>query len=140
MSAPLPGSGEHVPINPSGQNSSAIWPPGSSILRLTLDARLQVYFHKMQHMAPRTCHPSVINQEARIIIHSLSSRTDKYHVQMTSKSIFLAGMANINYSRSVALLVHDIVTELQWGNWGAMRDFQEGVEHFTTEAIKFCWA
>ncbi|EMD34596.1 hypothetical protein CERSUDRAFT_97187 [Gelatoporia subvermispora B] len=81
-----------------------------------LDSQLQLYFHRMQSISTTTCHPLEIRVEARSIVASIVKRTDlddrTLSVTMWARALFLAGTAHLGYSRSIAILAHDVATEL----------------------------
>lgn len=124
---------------------SAFWyPRGVAKLRPTLNPYLQAYFYKIQHIMPRTCHPSVIHHEARLIIHSVSAGLNHSQPKLSgdavAKALFLVGTARPEYSRTVALLVYDVLVELNLSNWLAMRTLRIHLEDVATSTILKAWS
>ncbi|KAH7922919.1 hypothetical protein BV22DRAFT_970974, partial [Leucogyrophana mollusca] len=114
------------------------WPKAMPMHRPPLDARLQAYFYKMQRAASRTCHPSVISQEARLIIHSLTMGGEP-RLKEVAQGLFNAGVSQIEHSRTVALLIHDVLIELQWSEYGGMAELRSHLEMFATTALSTSW-
>ncbi|KDQ53726.1 hypothetical protein JAAARDRAFT_92612, partial [Jaapia argillacea MUCL 33604] len=83
-----------------------------------LSGTLQTYFYKMQRMVSLTCHPCEINSEATQIADVLLRSSDgPVAISNVARIIFCAGIAKIEYSRTVALLVHDVMMDLMWKSW-----------------------
>ncbi|OJA07525.1 hypothetical protein AZE42_07696 [Rhizopogon vesiculosus] len=123
--------------------SSAFWHPrGVPMLRPTLNQSLQMYFHRVQRIMPRTCHPSIIHHEAHSIIHSVSSGPGqpKLWGNAVAKTLFHAGTARLEYTRTVSLLIHDVLIELNLHDWCAMRALRMHLEDVATSTILKAWS
>ncbi|KAG2148005.1 hypothetical protein DEU56DRAFT_783500 [Suillus clintonianus] len=123
---------------------SAIWHlRGFTMTRPTLNQHLESYFHRMQQTAPRICHPLTIHNEARLIIHTVNNAgfagQPKLLGEAVAKALFIAGAAQLQYTRTVALLTHDVLVELNLSNWCAMRAMQIYLENIATSTILNAW-
>jgi hypothetical protein len=122
---------------------SAFWHPrGVAMLRPTLDQHLQMYFRRVQRMTPRTCHPSTIHHEARLIVHSVGAGLGqpKSLCDPVAKALFRAGTARLEYTRTVAFLIHDALVQLSLSDWCAMRTLQIHLEDMATSSILKAWS
>ncbi|OAX39128.1 hypothetical protein K503DRAFT_109367 [Rhizopogon vinicolor AM-OR11-026] len=123
--------------------SSPFWHPrGVAMLRPTLNQNLQMYFHRVQRIMPRTCHPSIIHHEAHSIIHSVSSGPGQLKLwgNAVAKALFHAGTARLEYTRTVSLLIHDVLIELNLHDWCAMRTLRIHLEDVATSTILKAWS
>ena len=123
---------------------SLFWHPrGVAKLRPTLNQQLQMYFHKMQRITPRTCHPAIIHREACWIAHSLSAGLagqPKLLGGAVPKALFCAGTVQLEYTRTVALLIYDVLAELNLSDWSTMRNLQIHVEDVATSSLLKVWS
>ncbi|KAH7910962.1 hypothetical protein BJ138DRAFT_1151743 [Hygrophoropsis aurantiaca] len=103
-----------------------------------LDSSLQLYFSKMQRAAVRTCHPLIIGQEARLIVHSIT-RNGQQHAKEVAQGLFNAGISNTEHSRTVALLIYNVFLELQWSNWAKMDELRYHLDGLATTAFSNSW-
>ncbi|KAI0056524.1 hypothetical protein BV25DRAFT_1903199 [Artomyces pyxidatus] len=81
-----------------------------------LDPSLQSYFSDMRRIAVHTIHPLRIHAEALAFAASISGAERERHgeerVTVMARILFFSGISNIIFTRSVALLVYDILVEL----------------------------
>jgi len=111
--------------------------PRQSIPRTALSPVLQTYFCKMQRATYHTCHPREIHAEAMKIVTSIFDH--KESVDRVAKTIYLGGIARIEYSRTVALVVHECMTQLIWRNWGLKKALEHGLVELATSAFINGW-
>ncbi|KAG1858968.1 hypothetical protein DFJ58DRAFT_781047 [Suillus subalutaceus] len=104
---------------------------GIRLTRPTLNQCLQSYFRRMQHVMTRICHPLSIHNEACSIMHSLMNATF-IHPNLLAEGLFIAGTARLQYTRTVALLIHDVLIELNMTDWHVMHAVGVHLETFAT--------
>jgi hypothetical protein len=115
---------------------SAIWYfRGSRMTRPILDTRLQSYFHKMQHFTTRICHPSCIYYEACSIVHSLRITGFVDQPDLLAEGLFIAGAARLQYTRTMALIIHEVLIELNLTNWRVMHAVRVHLYNFATSSL-----
>ncbi|KZT66605.1 hypothetical protein DAEQUDRAFT_657941, partial [Daedalea quercina L-15889] len=80
-----------------------------------LDPGMQTYFFRMQWLARGTCDPDAISREARQI-SALFADEDKENLDVSvwAQRLFFAGVASLEYTRSIALLVAELIEDLNW--------------------------
>lgn len=101
---------------------------------------LQAHFFHMQRTLD-TCHPSEIRFQAmklvrRIDATSLDEALDV--VREVAIKVFGGGWSTLEYSRSFALMAHEIVTELRFTSWGMMNAFQAILLELVEMAFETC--
>jgi len=78
------------------------------------DSKLQVYFFRMDN-ALRTCHPAMLHAEAlnltRDIVTESADITSQ--TQAVAETLAKAGCRRVEYSRSCAIIAHEIFWQLQ---------------------------
>ena len=80
---------------------------------LTKDPKLQAYFFRMEKTL-RTCHPTALHTEAANLTRDLVVKPmDVESVRTVAKTLAKAGYRKIEYSRSCALIAHEIFCQLQ---------------------------
>ncbi|KAG2127732.1 uncharacterized protein EDB93DRAFT_198409 [Suillus bovinus] len=105
---------------------------GIRITRPTLNPRLQSYFRSMQHVMIRTCHHSSIHNEACSIINAGFGGQPG----LLAEGLFIARTARLRYIRTVALLIHDVLIELNMSNWGAIHAVRVHLKEFATSTLR----
>jgi len=85
----------------------------------------------------QTCHPSIIHYESRSIIYSVSAGLGRSKLSSSAmaKALFCAGTARLEYTRTVALVIHDVLVELNLSDWWTMRALQMHLEDIATSTI-----
>lgn len=70
-----------------------------------------------------TCHPRRIQAKASEVVRSLlcDNVNMARSIEDVAKAIYSAGIATLEYTRTVALLAHSVLMELRWRNWGAYK-------------------
>lgn len=111
-----------VPNQPDASATSSLLRI-QNIPRINLDPALQAYFFKMQRMTLLTCHPEEIHYQADEISTSLQRGTSG--VKAAARSLVFAGISNLENSRTVALIIYDIVVDLLWPPWNTRRELEE---------------
>ncbi|OCH86306.1 hypothetical protein OBBRIDRAFT_738240 [Obba rivulosa] len=110
---------------------------------LPLDPQLQLYFHRMQSILPNTCHPLEIHAESRKIVSCILAYTDvddrALALTLWARALPLAGSACLEYSRSIAILVHDIVTELRRKSPKCAAKFEDELEAHVKKVFGMTW-
>ncbi|KAL6299327.1 hypothetical protein BKA93DRAFT_694189, partial [Sparassis latifolia] len=100
-----------------------------SVPLVVLDVRLQVYFYRMQCMISETCHPLVIHAEAGCVVRSIISCSEPWVARRCisewAQRLFFSAIARLDYSRTVAVIVHDIMADLFWASWDKNWYFEE---------------
>ncbi|KAG2038589.1 hypothetical protein BDR03DRAFT_918548 [Suillus americanus] len=107
---------------------------GIRLTRPTLNQCLQSYFRRMQHVMARICHPLSIHNEACSIIHSLKNAAF-IEPKLLAEGLFNAGAARLEYTRTVALLIHDVLIELNMTDWRVMQAVGRHLERFAMSAL-----
>ncbi|KAH9948042.1 hypothetical protein B0H21DRAFT_821387 [Amylocystis lapponica] len=115
----------------------------ASIPLLPLDPHLQAYFLKMQSTATDTCHPREIAAAARRVVAAILARQTApgtlAHAAAWGEALVRAGVARREYSRTVAVVVHDVVAALLWASWAQNRAFERAVVARATQACAARW-
>lgn len=108
-----------------------------------LHPQLQIYFHRMQSILSNTCHPLEIRAETRSIVSSILSRNNTEDralaIVLWVKALYLAGGAVIEYSRTVAILAHDIVTELKCKSSKSAEKFEDELVFYVKRVFQMTW-
>jgi hypothetical protein len=139
----MPPKPEDISTEDRSKLSSAYWYlRGVAMLKPTLNPLLQVYFHRMQCIMLRTCHPSIIHYESRSIVYLVSAGLgrSKLSGNAVAKALFRAGTARLEYTRTVALVIHDVLVELNLSDWWTMRTLQMHIEDIATSTILKAWS
>ncbi|KAG1780440.1 hypothetical protein EV702DRAFT_1082797 [Suillus placidus] len=128
------------PADTSTQEQSPQYPAtwylqGFRITRPTSSQCLQSYFRRMQHVMTRICHPLSIHHEARSIIHSVKNIGFVGQPKLLAEGLFIAGAARLQYTRTVALLIHDVLIELDMTDWRVMCAVAVHLEGFATSEL-----
>ncbi|KAG2359417.1 hypothetical protein BDR07DRAFT_1258200, partial [Suillus spraguei] len=108
---------------------------GIKMTRPTLNQRLQSYFRRMQHVMTRICHPLSIHNEACSIIHSAKNAGISNQPKWLAEKLFVAGVVRLQYTRTVALLIHDVLIELNMTDWRVMHAMGIHLEKFATATL-----
>lgn len=109
------------------------------IPRIPLSRVLQTYFFRMQHLSSAACHPCEIHDGAVRVVSSLLHKTQKIPVADVARTLLFAGIEQIEYSRTVALVVHDVMTELIWRSWDVKKKLEHELVRLTIGAFVNCW-
>ena len=90
------------------------------------DPKLQVYFFRMEK-ALRTCHPAALHAEAMKLTRDiLATPADvESSIQTAAGAIARAGYRKVEYSRSCALIAHEIFCQLQSTSHDASISFRD---------------
>ncbi|KAG1811141.1 uncharacterized protein BJ212DRAFT_1375158 [Suillus subaureus] len=107
---------------------------GIRLTRPTLNQCLQSYFRRMQHVMTRICHPLSIHNEACSILHS-AKNAGFIEPRLLAEGLFIAGAAQLQYTRTVALLIHDVLIELNMTDWRVMHAVGVHLEEFATSTL-----
>ncbi|KAH9830100.1 uncharacterized protein C8Q71DRAFT_817816, partial [Rhodofomes roseus] len=78
---------------------------------------MQLYFHRAHANSRRTCHPRQIRREAKNITEVFSDE-DKENLDAVpwGARLLHAGIYSQEYSRSIAAVVSEVLTELTWSS------------------------
>ncbi|KAG1753194.1 hypothetical protein EDB19DRAFT_1617889, partial [Suillus lakei] len=115
---------------------SAIWRLcGVTMPRPTLNQCLQSYFRRMQHVMARISHPLAIHDVACSIVHSVNNTGLAGQPKLFAEALFTAGTTRLQYTRTVALLTHDVLIELNMSDWRVMHDLKVHLEEFAMFAV-----
>ncbi|KAG2071877.1 hypothetical protein BDR04DRAFT_986704, partial [Suillus decipiens] len=93
---------------------------GIKMTRTTSSQCLQSYFRRMQHVMARICHPLSIHSEACSIIDSVKNAGIGNPPKWLAERLFIAGVVRLEYTRTVALLIHCVLIELNMTDWRVM--------------------
>lgn len=93
---------------------------GIKMTRTTSSQCLQSYFRRMQHVMARICHPLSIHSEACSIIDSVKNAGIANPSKWLAERLFIAGVVRLEYTRTVALLIHCVLIELNMTDWRVM--------------------
>ena len=90
------------------------------------DSKLQVYFFRMEKTL-RTCHPAALHAEAVSLTEDILAKPTDVASSIRSVAGILAkaGCRKVEYSRSCALIVHDIFCQLQSTSHEASISFRD---------------
>jgi len=92
----------------------------------TKDPKLQAYFFRMER-ALYTCHPAAIHAEALNLTRDiLAESTDVTSlIRTAAETLAKAGYRKVEYSRSCALIAHEIFYQLQSISYDASVSFKD---------------
>lgn len=102
-------------------------------LGLSLDSEMQSHFHALHYSALDTCHPLEISRYAK----DLLNRNQRVGPSKLAPAIWEAGIADLSHSRSVALLVRELVQETK-GHSGVGAHLKHHVVGYTLRKF-FSW-
>jgi hypothetical protein len=90
------------------------------------DAKLQVYFFRMEKTL-HTCHPAALHAEAVNLIRDIvaNSADVESSIRTVAETLAKAGYRKVEYSRSCALIAHDIFCQLQSTSHDASISFRD---------------
>lgn len=104
--------------------------------RIALDSDMQAYFLRMGTHALKTCHPSMIRQQAQAVLDAYPSR-DLRPINADVVGIIIeAATDDMAHSRSVALFVHELVLGLEPESSKAL---VWGLQERLAEDLKTLW-
>lgn len=83
----------------------------------------------------RICHPLSIHNEACSIIHSVKNAGISNQPKWLAEKLFVAGVVRLQYTRTVALLIHDVLIELNMTDWRVMHAMGIHLEKFATATL-----
>jgi hypothetical protein len=109
---------------------------GFRMTRPILNPSLQSYFRRMQHVTTRICHPLSIHNEACSIIHSIRNAGFIDQPELLAEGLFVAGVPRLQYTRTVALIIHEVLVELNMTDWRAMHATSTHLCNFATAALR----
>lgn len=101
---------------------------------------LQAHFFHMQRTL-NTCHPGEIRAEALKLIQKLNATSSDKTLETVHDiaiRVFGGGWRSLEYSRSFALLAHEISSELRFTSWAMMKAFQEDLLNLVDIKFKKC--
>ena len=92
----------------------------------TKDPKLQVYFFRMEK-ALRTCHPAALHAKAVSLTQDITANhTDSASsIRTVAETLARAGCRKVEYSRSCALIAHEIFCQLQSTSHDASISFRD---------------
>jgi len=92
------------------------------------DPKLQVYFYRMEKNL-RTCHPAEIHTEVVNLAQDILDKpTDAgSSVQSIAETLAKAGCRKVEYSRTCALMAHEIFCQLQSTSHGTSISFMDSL-------------
>ena len=92
------------------------------------DTTLQLYFHRMEKNL-RTCHPTAIHTEAVNLARDILDKPMDAgsSIQSVVETIVKAGCRKVEYSRSCALVAHEIFCQLQSTSHEASISFRDSL-------------
>ena len=95
---------------------------------LPKDPKLQVYFIRMEK-ALRTCHPAAIHAEVVNLARDIvGERTDvTSSIGTVAETLVKAGCRKVEYSRSCALIAHEIFSQLESTSHDASISFKDSL-------------
>lgn len=111
----------------------------ASIRPIPLCHNLQTYFSDMKYVMTSTCHPQAIHDAARGIVSCLLE--DESVLPVLAADIYASAVAKMEYSRTVALVLHDAIVELSGNHekWMLGATLREHVVQETFSAFGRCW-
>lgn len=89
----------------------------------------------MQHVTTRICHPLSIYNEACSIVHSMRIAGFVNQPNLLVEGLFIAGAARLQYTRTVALIIHEVLIELNLINWRVMHAVRVYLYNFATSSL-----
>lgn len=94
------------------------------------DAKLQVHFFRMEKTL-RTCHPAAVYAEAvNLTKEIVAGPVDvASSIQTVAETLTRAGCRRVEYSRSCALIAHEIFCQLQSTSYDASISFRDSLIH-----------
>jgi len=92
------------------------------------DPKLQLYFHRMEKKL-RTCHPTAIHTEAVNLARDILDKPADAgsSIRSVAETIVKAGYRKVEYSRSCALIAHEIFCQLQSTSHGTSISFRDSL-------------
>lgn len=90
------------------------------------DPKLQAYFFRMEKTL-RTCHPAAVQAEAVNLIRDIVARPTEVasSIQTVAETLAKAGCHKVEYSRTCALIAHEIFHQLRSTSFDASTSFND---------------